>query len=467
MKQERFNQRKEAAGSKKAEFEWSMLYMNQDSVATSIANRLGISKSEILNPSSEDSSKGETSAAVKLALAETHLIKETRDWLEREGLDLDSISNSKKKINRSDTTILVKNFPFGTRKEELEELFSVHGEVERLEMSPSGTIALVEMINENEARKAFKNVAYKRFGGGILYLEKAPERNEAYGKRKREEEESKKKDEEVKEPIKIDETKTKEAMEAEQAQAEAESVATLYVKNLNFSTTTERLIETFKGLTDFTFARVQTKPSANGNARLSMGYGFVGFKSFNSASAAMKVMNGKSLDGHALTISFAKRGQENNSKDSSSTSTASNNSTATKILVKNLPFEATKQDVRALFQSHSNVKSVRAPRKLGGKNSGARGFAFVEFHSNKDAKIAMEALKFTHLLGRHLVLSFASDEAGIEMEMAKSKARLGLGADKGDGMGTDVRKRKKVRLGEQDIQEAVQKERELMEVDED
>lgn len=202
-----------------------------------------------------------------------------------------------------------------------------------------------------------------------------------------------------------------------------------------------------------------------------MGYGFVGFKSFKAAESARKVMDGYSLDGHSLSISFAKRGQENSTSTSSkpSTSTASS-STATKILVKNLPFEATKQDVRSLFQAHSTIKSVRAPRKLGGKNSGARGFAFVEFFSNKEAKNAMEALKFTHLLGRHLILSFADDDESMGIEESRNRAKLGLGnIGKHDVIGNDSRKRKKVRLGEEDVREAVmnEKKKEMDQMDED
>jgi len=478
LKQKKLEERKENAGGKKAEFEWSMLYMNQDSVASSIANRLGISKNEVLNSQEEGGDKNQVSSAVKLALAETHLIKETKDWLESQGLDFSTlVKGNKNKIERSDTTILVKNFPFGTKVEELREMFEVHGEVEECEMAPSGTIALVEMLNENEARKAFKGIAYKRFGGGILYLEKGPKRSGAVVKRKRDEEDSKGKgrvtEEEKKAPVSISEIKSQESIQAEQAQAEAESIATLYIKNLSFSTTNEKLKEAFSSLTDFTFARVQTKPAPppNNGIRLSMGYGFVGFKSFKAAESARKVMDGYSLDGHSLSISFAKRGQENSTSTSSkpSTSTASS-STATKILVKNLPFEATKQDVRSLFQAHSTIKSVRAPRKLGGKNSGARGFAFVEFFSNKEAKNAMEALKFTHLLGRHLILSFADDDESMGIEESRNRAKLGLGnIGKHDVIGNDSRKRKKVRLGEEDVREAVmnEKKKEMDQMDED
>lgn len=54
-----------------------------DAVANSIADRLGISKADIVNP---DSSGVSGSAAVKLALAETHIIAETKQYFEQVSL---------------------------------------------------------------------------------------------------------------------------------------------------------------------------------------------------------------------------------------------------------------------------------------------------------------------------------------------------------------------------------------------
>lgn len=55
------------------------LSVQSDAVANSIAERLGIPKADILNP---DGSTIRGSPAVKLALAETHIIAETKKYLE-------------------------------------------------------------------------------------------------------------------------------------------------------------------------------------------------------------------------------------------------------------------------------------------------------------------------------------------------------------------------------------------------
>lgn len=62
---------------------------------------------------------------------------------------------------------------------------------------------------------------------------------------------------------------------------------------------------------------------------------------------------------------------------------------STKILVRNLAFESTKRDLRELFSSFGQLKSVRIPRKFDGSN---RGFGFVEFLTHEEAAAAMEAL---------------------------------------------------------------------------
>lgn len=84
---------------------------------------------------------------------------------------------------------------------------------------------------------------------------------------------------------------------------------TLFVKNLSFATSTERLTQVFENLPAFSFARVQMKPDPKRpDGRLSMGYGFVGFKDAEGAKKALKSMQGFVLDGHALHVKFAGRG---------------------------------------------------------------------------------------------------------------------------------------------------------------
>jgi multiple RNA-binding domain-containing protein 1 len=303
---------------------------------------MNISKSDILNPESGDN------AAVKLALAETHIIQETKTYLESQGVLLSSFSSRA----RSDTTILVKNIPYGTTIDQIRELFEPHGELSRVLVPPAGTMAVVEFERPDEAAKGFRAVAYRRLGNSIIYLEKGP-----LGMF----------DEHFIPTGKDDSTKTSSNPQTlssvirvpEQSIADISKPAdsdqdlsiqhgtTLYLKNLAFSTTQDRLVKIFSHLPSFSFARVQTKadPKCPGG-RLSMGYGFIGFKDTEGAKKALKSIHNFVLDGHALHVSFAGRGAD---EPESAKSTTSSNSRTMKMIVKNVPFEATKKDVRALF----------------------------------------------------------------------------------------------------------------------
>jgi multiple RNA-binding domain-containing protein 1 len=298
---------------------------------SSIADRMNITKSDILNPESDN-------AAVKLALAETHIIQETKTYLSAHGVCLSSFSNGSR--YRSDIIILVKNIPYGTTAEQIREMFAVHGELTRVLVPPAGTMAVVEFERPDEAAKAFRAIAYRRLGNSVIYLEKGPMGMfESVGK------DEKEKAETVSgvKPITIPEQE-REGVGEERAMAEG---TTLFVKNLSFATTSDRLTQLLRTLPSFSFARVQMKPDPHhAGVQLSMGYGFVGFRDVDGAKKAMLSLNGFVLDGHALHVKFAGRGRE---EDYSEKDKAKAKSRSTKMIVKNVPFEATKKDIRELF----------------------------------------------------------------------------------------------------------------------
>ena len=76
-----------------------------------------------------------------------------------------------------------------------------------------------------------------------------------------------------------------------------------------------------------------------------------------------------------------------------------------KMVVRNVPFEASQREIEDVFKTFGQLKAVRLPKKVTGSH---RGFAFVEFHTAEEAKKAFEALcHSTHLYGRRLVLEWA------------------------------------------------------------
>ena len=79
---------------------------------------------------------GDGSAAVRLALGETQLVSETRQFLEQQGVRLDAFNRPAGE--RSNTVILAKNLPAHTDPAQLRDMFSRHGELGRVVLPPSG-----------------------------------------------------------------------------------------------------------------------------------------------------------------------------------------------------------------------------------------------------------------------------------------------------------------------------------------
>ncbi|CAM9512245.1 unnamed protein product, partial [Heterosigma akashiwo] len=381
---------------------WSAAHVRGDAVVGAVARRLGLARGQVLGPDAEGG-EGE-SLAVRLAVGETHVLQENRDYFLKEppGVDLAALESPRHRDpagQRSRTALLVKNLPHTTGHGSLEphphylaatQLFERFGTLGRLLLPPSRTVALVEFVEATEARKAFKSLAYKRFQHVPLYLEWAPIKVSGHLVQQN-----------AKEAGKIDSSNrsssdnVKDVAESMLPKEDEGEASTLYVKNLNFNTTEENLKKAFQGrFADFRAVSIPRKKK--GNKILSMGYGFVEFASKTGMETAMKEMQNYKLEGHALQLkpSSAKKssGHPENAPKSDEQST--------KIMVRNLAFQATAKEVRALFSEFGELKKVRLPKKFDGNN---RGFAFVEFLTAKEARAAFSALASTHLSGRHLV----------------------------------------------------------------
>ena len=84
---------------------------------------------------------------------------------------------------------------------------------------------------------------------------------------------------------------------------EPEPNTTLFVKNLNFSTTDEILRSHFDQCGKiFTATVAKKKDPKNPGQVLSMGYGFIQFFEKNSANQALKTLQNSQLDGHNIEL---------------------------------------------------------------------------------------------------------------------------------------------------------------------
>lgn len=235
--------------------------------------------------------------------------------------------------------------------------------------------------------------------GVVLGVEKEAKDKVVEEKEEKESEEKKESEEETT-------RKREEPSETHTVGEEAEST-TLYIKNLNWKTTEEGVRGLFGKVEGLKSVTLPKKKGPNGEL-LPMGFGFVVYENRQQALKALNRFNEKALDGHVLQLKFSAR------KDVVTTKkrkvTEAGNEGNTKLLIRNIPFEATRNELRELFGAYGQLKSLRLPKKFDGTS---RGFVFVEYLSADDAKTAVKALSSTHLLGRKLVVEYAKEEKSV------------------------------------------------------
>ncbi|XP_029019699.1 probable RNA-binding protein 19 [Betta splendens] len=377
---------------------WNTLFLGTSAVADAIAEKYNITKSQVLDHESKES------IAVRMALGETQIVQETRQFLLDNSVSLDSFSQAA--AERSKTVILVKNLPAGVTVSELEELFSPHGSLGQVLLPPSGLTAIVEFLEPTEAKRAFMKLAYSKFHHVPLYLEWAPVGVFVAGRQAP----ALNKKETVKEEKKADEKKEE---EEEEGAEEEELVpgSTLFIKNLNFSTREGKLQETFSKCGKVKSCTVSMKKDKTGRL-LSMGYGFVQYQTAEAAQKALRQLQHCTVDDHQLELRISERATKNT--EVSRKKQGEKKQKGSKILVRNIPFQANVREIRELFSTFGELKTVRLPKKAAGTGN-HRGFGFIDFLTKQDAKKAFTALcHSTHLYGRRLVLEWANAEDTVE-----------------------------------------------------
>ena len=370
---------------------WNPVYIRADTAVSSLAERFNMKKGDILDTQASN-------MAVRVALGEAHVLAETKQFLVENGVSTDALDNASKgfKVKRSKSIILVKNLPADTDVPELRQMFSKHGEINRFVVPPTKVMALVEYFDKLNAKRAFRSLAYKRYKRVPLYLEWAPENSF------------------VKAAI-PPKAANQEANDSGNNDGDIGSKTnssnstlsnSIFVKNLNFDTSENGLKKHFEAVAPVRSVKIPRKGT---NKELSMGFGFVEFSSIQDAQKAMKRLQHSTIDGHSVELKLSMQGNNRNKTIKGGNKRKVlrvSNATGTKLLVKNLAFEATRNDLRELFGAFGQIKSVRIPRKFDG---GTRGFGFIDFLTHDEALNCLNALTNAHLYGRRLVLDWAEE----------------------------------------------------------
>eukprot|EP01063_Lacrimia_lanifica_P034808 TRINITY_DN6523_c0_g2_i1.p1 TRINITY_DN6523_c0_g2~~TRINITY_DN6523_c0_g2_i1.p1 ORF type:complete len:835 (+),score=308.25 TRINITY_DN6523_c0_g2_i1:95-2599(+) len=399
---------KEKAGQADAT-RWNTLFMSGDAVASALAKRLETDKTSLVGLETKD-------VATRLAMGEAHLTSEVREIFGDEGLDLSVMTDPNRLKKRSDRIILVKNLPKDTQVHDITSLFDKFGAVDKVVAPKEATIALVRFVTQQEAKVAFRKLAFRQFNRVPLFLEWAPvgamkDEEEMARDKQRKAEAKARAAEPAPEPTPVPAQPAAPAPAPVPAAVEdADDIfdddkRSLYVTNIAFSITSEDFERFVRANIGNDAEKLKSVRVAGGQK----GYGFVQFATSAAAKRACAALQGKTLMQRAVNVDFAKE----NVGAKTTTEGCPEGCDPLKLTVKNVPFEAKREDIAKLFAAFSQVKSVRLPRKaVGASGAGAakrphRGFAFVEFTTPEEAVAAKKKLSNTHIYGRHLVLEFA------------------------------------------------------------
>lgn len=411
FKEKREEERKasEASGNTSA---WNSLFMRSDTVVENIARKFGVSKSDLLDREATD-------LAVRLALGETQVIAETKKALVNAGVNIASLeefaTGKTEGVKRSNHVILVKNLPYGSSESELADMFGKFGSLDKIILPPTKTLGLVVFLEPAEARAAFRGLAYKRYKDAPLYLEWAPadvlsQNPMTVGGANKTDVVGENDDKQI-----LLEHHVEGIPDADIDPDRVES-RSLFVKNLNFRTSEESLRKHFsESIKGGKILSVRVKKHLKNGKNVSMGFGFVEFDSVDTATNACRDLQGTVLDGHALILQLCHA-----KKDERALKKVERDQSSTKLIVRNVAFEATGKELRQLFSPFGQLKSLRLPKRFGNH----RGFAFVEYVTKQEAQNALQALSNTHLYGRHLVLERAKEGESLEELRARTAAQF-------------------------------------------
>ncbi|KAF3932200.1 Nucleolin [Dactylellina cionopaga] len=209
-------------------------------------------------------------------------------------------------------------------------------------------------------------------------------------------------------------------------EADLSGQRSVFVRSLNYSTTTDSLSAHFSFIAPLKHATVVVDPAT----KASRGFGFVTFTDPADALKAVQEFNGKLFEGRHIKVEIAQARH----RDSGATGSGGTEDTTAKspkkiakpppkvkepevkkrnprLIVRNLPWSVKKpEQLTPLFSKFGKVKEIIIPRKNGAKHGPMAGFAFVTLQKQESAKKAIEAVNGTEIEGRTVAVDWAIEK---------------------------------------------------------
>ncbi|XP_031697977.1 nucleolin-like [Anarrhichthys ocellatus] len=177
---------------------------------------------------------------------------------------------------------------------------------------------------------------------------------------------------------------------AKKAKAEGEGFS-LFVGNLNSNKDFDEIKEALRKF--FTKNSLEVADVRLGGSKK---FGYVEFSCEEDIQKALE-LNGKKVMGQELKLDRAR------SKDSSQEGKKERD--ARTLFVKNLPFSATVEDLKEVFE---DAVDVRLPP---GQNGSNRGIAYIEFKSEAEAEKMLEEAQGADVQGRSIMVDYVGDKS--------------------------------------------------------
>jgi len=180
----------------------------------------------------------------------------------------------------------------------------------------------------------------------------------------------------------------------------------VFIKNLDTAIDNKALHDTFAA-----FGNILSCKVAQDESGASKGYGFVHYETDESASQAIKHVNGMLLNEKKVFVGHHIPKKDRQSKFEEMKANFTN------IYVKNIPSEVTDEEFRDLFEKFGDVTSASLARDETGKS---RGFGFVNFINHEHAATAVDDLNGKDFKGQDLYVGRAQKKHEREEELRKS-----------------------------------------------
>ncbi|MEQ2251824.1 hypothetical protein ILYODFUR_015202 [Ilyodon furcidens] len=182
----------------------------------------------------------------------------------------------------------------------------------------------------------------------------------------------------------------KETPPAKKAKSNGEGFS-LFVGNLNSNKDFEEIKESLRKF--FTKNNVEVTDVRLGGSKK---FGYVDFATEEDLNKALE-LNGKKVMGQEVKLDKA-RSKENSQEGKKERD-------ARTLFVKNLPYSATTDDLKELFES---AVDVRLPQGQSGSN---RGIAYIEFKTEAEAEKMLEEAQGAELQGRSIMVDYVGDKS--------------------------------------------------------